>query len=103
TFCSSCSVMEIAGSKREQGVAGEVALQAGQAGQVALEAFAGGGAGALFEVDVGDAGDSEATGGEAQLGAEGGALGGRRWPDGGVGVEQRAGDVGAEVVPAEAE
>ena len=46
----------------------------GEAVQVALIAFPRGGAGPLLEVDVGDAGDGETAGREAELGAEAGAL-----------------------------
>src|SRR6185436_6650045 len=61
----------------QQPVAGsQVLARALEALEVAAEVLAGGGALVAAEVDVGDAGDGEAAGGELQLGGEGGALGG---------------------------
>ena len=92
---SSCCILE-----REQAVReGEVLADAGQAGEVAVEALARGGASLAFEVDVGDAGDGEAAGGEAELGAEAGRLDGCRRAQGRVGVDESADDSGRKSSP----
>ena len=71
--------------------------------EVAAEVLAGRRPFAALEVHVGDSCHRESTGGEAQLGAEGGALFGGGLPHRRVAFDERAHDVGAKVIAAEGE